>query len=67
MTEERLSITRCAATAPDLWTVGCQLDLGHDGAHRNNQTIWNDDQQPDLDRETEHWQGGRVRFSWEST
>jgi hypothetical protein len=51
---------KCRAQAPDLWTVECQLDHGHDGPHRNNQTLWHDQTTPDLHVETERWQNGRV-------
>lgn len=63
---------RCAATAPDLWTVECELEPGHDGPHANGGTRWRQPQIvtvggeiPDLETETEHWQDGDVRFSWE--
>jgi hypothetical protein len=55
-----LGVRPCPASAPDLWTVPCTQPSGHNGPHRNNQTIWHDPPQPDLDTESIHWAGGRV-------
>lgn len=64
------AIPLCSATAPDLFTVGCQLPAGHDGLHRNNQTLWQWPQivtvggeTPDLDVETDHWRNREVRLT----
>ena len=54
-----------SATAPDLWTVGCQLDHGHHGPHRNNQTIWHDPDPVDVTTNTDHWRNGQVHFTWQ--
>lgn len=66
----RNGIPLCSATAPDLFTVGCQLPDGHDGLHRNNQVLWQWPQVvtvggdiPDLDIETDHWKNRQVRLS----
>lgn len=65
---------RCSSTAPDLWTVGCQLEEGHAGLCRNNQVLW---QWPSLvivggivadpSIESDHWRGGEVILSAELT
>lgn len=58
---------KCRAQAPDLWTVECQLPDGHDGVHRNNQTVWHEPQQvwvgghpADVDAPSARFQDGRV-------
>lgn len=62
--------TGCPSTAPDNWTVGCELEPGHDGLHRNNMVTWSEPQivfvggeEPDLTVDTDHWQGGEVVLS----
>jgi hypothetical protein len=62
LAKERADVdpAKCDAQAPDQWTVECQLARGHDGPHRNNQTIWTDQITAGLDVETDRWQDGRV-------
>lgn len=63
---------KCRAQCPDQWTVECELDEGHDGLHRNNAVVFHwpiqvlvDGVEPDLTIESDHWQGGEVRLSWQ--
>lgn len=60
----------CSATIDG--KIRCELGP-HDGhTHRNGPLLWHepplviiDGREPDLDTETEHWQGGQVRLSWQ--
>jgi hypothetical protein len=56
---------RCPATAPDLWIVRCQMRAGHDGPHRNNQTIWRDPDPIDVHSNTDAWVNREVRLALE--
>lgn len=65
-------MTRCLSSAPDLHTIQCQHDHGHDGLHRNNMVTWTEPQivtvdgvAPDLTVNTVHWVDGDVRLSGE--
>lgn len=62
---------RCHATIDQ--RIQCEQTPGHLGRHSNGLLLWHepplvivDGKEPDLTIETEHWQGGRVRFSWET-
>lgn len=65
-------MSRCPSTAPDLWTVRCELEHGHHGRHRNNQVTWTEPQivyvdgvPVDLEAESEAWVGGQVLLEHE--
>jgi hypothetical protein len=52
--------------------IPCELEAGHAGVHRNGPLLWHepplvivDGLEPDLATETDHWQGGQVRLSWQ--
>lgn len=67
-----MTLIRCSASAPDLWTVRCQLEQGHEGRCRSNMVRWLNPQRVyvggepvDLSRESEAWVGGQVLLSHE--
>jgi hypothetical protein len=70
--EPVVDLGKCRAQCPDQWTIECELQDGHDGQHRNNmvvfqlpQPVYVGGQLADTTTETEHWQGGEVRLSWQ--
>jgi hypothetical protein len=61
---------RCPATIDQ--KIRCEQTPGHQGRHTNGLLVWHepplilvDGHPPDTTTETEHWQNGEVRFSWQ--
>jgi hypothetical protein len=73
MTEGRTGIprrVRCSATIDNV--IRCEQAPDHDGRHTNGLLSWHepplilvDGVEPDLAVESEHWQNGEVRLSWQ--